>query len=71
MIEMLVNAIEEMSDGPGQGRGPPEHGQKARERAQQLREQTPVVKPEEEIQPPWEREDYDNKQDWLAERDQS
>lgn len=68
----LADAVEELVEELNQrsrGRGPPEHAAAAREKARAARDRAGDPVPEDEqIAPPWEREGYESKAHWLADK---
>lgn len=68
----LAEAVEELVaelDNQTQGRGPPEHAAAAREKVRSAKERIGEAVPEDEaIEPPWERQGYESKADWLADK---
>jgi hypothetical protein len=72
-VHKLADAVDDLVDefeNQGKGQGPPEHAQNAKDKAQEIREQTPKpVSDDEEINPPWERAGYDSKEAWLADKE--
>lgn len=64
-----VDALVEELDNQTNGQGPPEHASAAREKCQSAKDCIGKPVPENEnIAPPWEREGYDSKQEWLEDK---
>jgi hypothetical protein len=57
-----VDALSEVDAGAGKGGGPPDHVRAAREKTFEAREKATVTRG---IEPPWERDGYEDKQAWL------
>lgn len=64
-----VDALVEELDNQTNGQGPPEHANAAREKARSAKDCIGDPVPENEnISPPWEREGYESKQEWLDDK---